>query len=56
MRIMTNNPTKRAGIEGYGLSILEQVPLSIDANDENREYLQAKATRLGHQMDLGQGA
>jgi 3,4-dihydroxy 2-butanone 4-phosphate synthase/GTP cyclohydrolase II len=56
MRIMTNNPTKRAGIEGYGLSILEQVPLSIDANDENRDYLQAKATRLGHQMDLGQGA
>ena len=33
MRIMTNNPTKRAGIEGYGLSILEQVPLFIEAND-----------------------
>jgi 3,4-dihydroxy 2-butanone 4-phosphate synthase/GTP cyclohydrolase II len=56
MRLMTNNPTKRAGIEGYGLSILEQVPISIDANDENRDYLRAKATRLGHQMDLGQGA
>ena len=56
MRIMTNNPTKRAGIEGYGLSILEQVPLFVDANDENRGYLTAKATRLGHQMDLGQGA
>jgi 3,4-dihydroxy 2-butanone 4-phosphate synthase/GTP cyclohydrolase II len=56
MRLMTNNPTKRAGIEGYGLSILEQVPLSVHANDENREYLKAKAARLGHQMDLGQGA
>jgi len=56
MRLMTNNPTKRAGIEGYGLSILEQVPISIDANEENRDYLRAKATRLGHQMDLGQGA
>ncbi len=56
MRLMTNNPTKRAGIEGYGLSILEQVPLTIDHNDENRSYLRAKATRLGHQMDLGQGA
>jgi 3,4-dihydroxy 2-butanone 4-phosphate synthase/GTP cyclohydrolase II len=56
MRLMTNNPTKRAGIEGYGLSILEQVPLWVDANDENRDYLNAKATRLGHQMDLGQGA
>lgn len=56
MRLMTNNPTKRAGIEGYGLTILEQVPLSVDVNDENRNYLKAKATRLGHQMDLGQGA
>jgi 3,4-dihydroxy 2-butanone 4-phosphate synthase/GTP cyclohydrolase II len=56
MRLMTNNPTKRAGIEGYGLTILEQVPLSVDVNDENRDYLKAKATRLGHQMDLGQGA
>jgi 3,4-dihydroxy 2-butanone 4-phosphate synthase / GTP cyclohydrolase II len=56
MRLMTNNPTKRAGIEGYGLSIIEQVPLSVDANDENRAYLRAKAARLGHQMDLGQGA
>ena len=47
---------KASGIEGYGLSIIEQVPLFIDANEENRDYLTAKATRLGHQMDLGQGA
>jgi len=51
MRLMTNNPTKRAGIEGYGLSIIEQVPLSVDANDENREYLSTKALRLGHELD-----
>jgi 3,4-dihydroxy 2-butanone 4-phosphate synthase/GTP cyclohydrolase II len=56
MRLMTNNPTKRAGIEGYGLSIVEQVPLSIEANEENRDYLRTKASRLGHQMDLGTGA
>ena len=56
MRLMTNNPTKRAGIEGYGLSIVEQVPLSIEANEENRDYLRAKAKRLGHDMDLGTGA
>jgi 3,4-dihydroxy 2-butanone 4-phosphate synthase/GTP cyclohydrolase II len=56
MRLMTNNPTKRAGIEGYGLSIVEQVPLSIEANEENRDYLRTKASRLGHQMDLGAGA
>ena len=56
MRLMTNNPTKRAGIEGYGLSIVEQVPLSIEANEENRDYLRTKASRLGHEMDLGTGA
>jgi len=52
MRLMTNNPTKRAGIEGYGLSILEQIPLSVEANDENREYLQTKVNRLGHQLEM----
>ena len=51
MRLMTNNPTKRAGIEGYGLSILEQVPLEVRANDENRDYLSTKALRLGHELD-----
>ncbi len=51
MRLMTNNPTKRAAIEGYGLSILEQVPLSVEANDENRGYLSTKALRLGHELD-----
>jgi 3,4-dihydroxy 2-butanone 4-phosphate synthase/GTP cyclohydrolase II len=50
MRLMTNNPTKRAGIEGYGLSIIEQIPLSVEANAENRRYLQTKVDRLGHQM------
>ena len=56
MRLMTNNPTKRAGIEGYGLSILERVPLLVEATDENRDYMKAKATRLGHDIDLGAGA
>lgn len=56
MRLMTNNPTKRAGIEGYGLTILETVPIIIDANDENRAYLNTKATRLGHTLDLEAGA
>lgn len=56
MRLLTNNPKKRAGIEGYGLSIIEQVPLSVDPNDENRGYLEAKAARLGHTLDLEAGA
>jgi 3,4-dihydroxy 2-butanone 4-phosphate synthase/GTP cyclohydrolase II len=54
MRLMTNNPTKRAGIEGYGLSILERVPMPTVANEENRGYLRAKVDRLGHQLDLGE--
>ncbi|MGB7860610.1 MAG: bifunctional 3,4-dihydroxy-2-butanone-4-phosphate synthase/GTP cyclohydrolase II [Acidimicrobiia bacterium] len=55
MRLMTNNPTKRAGIEGYGLSILDQVPITVEANPENREYLETKALRLGHDLDTGTG-
>jgi 3,4-dihydroxy 2-butanone 4-phosphate synthase / GTP cyclohydrolase II len=52
MRLMTNNPVKRAGIEGYGLSIEEVVPIIVPANEENRGYLKTKADRLGHQLDL----
>jgi 3,4-dihydroxy 2-butanone 4-phosphate synthase/GTP cyclohydrolase II len=53
MRLMTNNPTKRAGIEGYGLSITEVVPLQMAPNDENRRYLETKAQKLGHILELG---
>jgi 3,4-dihydroxy 2-butanone 4-phosphate synthase/GTP cyclohydrolase II len=52
MNLLTNNPKKRAGIEGYGLSILDQVPLSVDPNDENVDYLRTKASRLGHLIDV----
>ena len=55
MRLMTNNPTKRAGIEGYGLSIIDTIPIPVSANDENRDYLSTKATRLGHEFDLEVG-
>lgn len=48
MRLMTNNPTKRAGLEGYGLEIVERVPLEVDPNDENIAYLRAKREKLGH--------
>ena len=56
MRLMTNNPTKRVGIEGYGLSIVGTVPLSVEPNEENESYLRTKAARLGHDIDLGAGA
>src|SRR5690606_38551352 len=48
MRLMTNNPTKRAGITGYGLEIVERIPLVTKANPHNVRYLDTKATRLGH--------
>ncbi len=52
MRLLTNNPTKRAGIEGYGLSIVERVPLETAPTMENRSYLATKVAKLGHVMEL----
>jgi 3,4-dihydroxy 2-butanone 4-phosphate synthase/GTP cyclohydrolase II len=51
MRLLTNNPTKRAGIEGYGLSIIERIPLLVPPNPENERYLQTKVDKLGHLGD-----
>jgi 3,4-dihydroxy 2-butanone 4-phosphate synthase/GTP cyclohydrolase II len=52
MRIITNNPGKRAGIEGYGLAIVERVPLEIQPNEKNLEYLRTKKEKLGHVLHL----
>jgi 3,4-dihydroxy 2-butanone 4-phosphate synthase/GTP cyclohydrolase II len=52
MRIITNNPGKRAGIEGYGLQIVERVPLEIQPNEKNFEYLRTKKEKLGHVLHL----
>lgn len=52
MRLLTNNPAKRAGIEGYGLSISETVPLIVEPNDHNAHYLRTKAMRMGHTLDV----
>jgi 3,4-dihydroxy 2-butanone 4-phosphate synthase/GTP cyclohydrolase II len=51
MRLLTNNPSKRAGLEGYGLSIAERVPLETRPTPENREYLRTKREKLGHLLD-----
>ncbi|MDY0133326.1 MAG: bifunctional 3,4-dihydroxy-2-butanone-4-phosphate synthase/GTP cyclohydrolase II [Desulforegulaceae bacterium] len=51
MRLMTNNPKKMVGLEGYGLSIVEQVPIEIDPNDINCEYLKCKKMRMGHMLE-----
>ncbi len=52
MRLITNNPGKRAGIEGYGLHIVERVPLEITPNAKNLEYLRTKKEKLGHVLHL----
>lgn len=48
MRLLSNNPAKRAGLEGYGLSIAERVPIVVSPNEHNARYLATKAARMGH--------
>jgi 3,4-dihydroxy 2-butanone 4-phosphate synthase/GTP cyclohydrolase II len=48
MRLMTNNPTKRAGLIGYGLEIIENVPISTPVNPHNHKYIETKRSRMGH--------
>ena len=52
MRLLTNNPTKRAGLEGYGLKIVERVPLESEPNAENLRYLETKRDKMGHLLGL----
>ncbi len=52
MRLMTNNPKKIIGLEGYGLKVVERVALEIPPNRENRNYLKTKCLKLGHMLKL----
>jgi 3,4-dihydroxy 2-butanone 4-phosphate synthase/GTP cyclohydrolase II len=52
LRLLTNNPAKRAGLEGYGLSILERVGLETVPTPQNLRYLRAKRDKLGHDLDI----
>jgi 3,4-dihydroxy 2-butanone 4-phosphate synthase/GTP cyclohydrolase II len=51
IRLLTNNPKKVVGLDGYGLRIVERVPIQIEPNEENRRYLQTKKEKLGHLLD-----
>jgi 3,4-dihydroxy 2-butanone 4-phosphate synthase/GTP cyclohydrolase II len=48
LRLLTNNPTKRAGLEGYGLEVLERVPIASTPNEHNVRYLETKRKKMGH--------
>ncbi len=50
IRLITNNPRKIAGLKGYGLAIVDRLPLLIEANDYNYDYLSTKAEKLGHML------
>lgn len=52
MRLLTNNPTKRVGLEGYGLEIVENVPIEITPNVYNERYLMTKRDRMGHTLNF----
>jgi 3,4-dihydroxy 2-butanone 4-phosphate synthase/GTP cyclohydrolase II len=52
MRLLTNNPKKMVGLEGYGLSIIEQIPIEVEANEYNRCYLECKKLKMGHILQL----
>jgi len=52
IRLMTNNPVKRIALEGYGIKIVENVPLNIAPNPYNKQYLQTKQEKMGHTLEL----
>ena len=52
MRLLTNNPVKRVGLEAYGLEIVENVPIEVTPNKFNRHYLETKKNRMGHTLHL----
>jgi 3,4-dihydroxy 2-butanone 4-phosphate synthase/GTP cyclohydrolase II len=50
IRLITNNPTKRVGLLGYGLEIVEQLPIEIGSNPHNQRYLETKRDQMGHSI------
>ena len=52
MRLMTNNPKKIVGLEGYGLSVVEQIPIEIPYNEYNKHYMSCKKKKMGHMLSV----
>lgn len=55
IRLLTNNPHKRAGLKGYGLEVSERIPLEMEPNEINKSYLKTKQKKLGHLLRLSEG-
>jgi 3,4-dihydroxy 2-butanone 4-phosphate synthase / GTP cyclohydrolase II len=55
IRLLTNNPRKVVGLDGYGLRIVERVPIQIPPNENNARYLKTKKDKLGHILDDMEG-
>jgi 3,4-dihydroxy 2-butanone 4-phosphate synthase/GTP cyclohydrolase II len=53
MRLLTNNPKKIVGLDGYGLSIVEQIPIEVAPNEHNKCYLECKKLKMGHLLKMG---
>jgi 3,4-dihydroxy 2-butanone 4-phosphate synthase/GTP cyclohydrolase II len=51
IRLLTNNPKKRAGLEGFGLQLVERIPIIVEPNEFNARYLEVKREKLGHQFN-----
>lgn len=54
LRLLTNNPTKIVGLEGYGLEVTERIPIEIDPNKDNEFYLKIKKDKMGHLLDFNE--
>ena len=52
MRLLTNNPKKIIGLEGYGLEVVDRLPIEIPGEEENRKYLRTKRDKMGHILEL----
>jgi len=50
MKLMTNNPVKRVGLEGYGLEVTQVIPLEVKPNEHNQKYMKTKRDRMGHKL------
>jgi 3,4-dihydroxy 2-butanone 4-phosphate synthase/GTP cyclohydrolase II len=52
IRLLTNNPRKIVGLEGYGLHVVERVPIEVEPNEANYKYLKTKKDKLGHNLNI----